>query len=84
MLSCNENKVVVYKQVSFEQKKMAAKIRQGQFEVIGSCAIKRRNEFHLIENLEEGIVKENWFVNVLFKSSISLTLKITAIGEVDF
>jgi tmRNA-binding protein len=62
---------------------MTTKIRQGQFEVIDSFAIKKRNEFYLIGNLKEGIVQENWFVNVPFNNSISLTLRISKIEEVE-
>ena len=62
---------------------MTEKIKQGQFEVIDSFAIKKRNEFYLIGNLREGIVQEDWFVNVPFNSSLALTLRISGIEEVE-
>ena len=62
---------------------MTTKIRQGQFEVIDSFAIKRRNEFYLIGELKEGTVQEKWFVNVPFNSSLAMTLRISEIEDVD-
>ena len=62
---------------------MSAKIRQGQFEVIDSFAIRRRNEFYLIGQLKEGTVQEKWFVNVTFNKSLSMTVRITAIEDVE-
>lgn len=62
---------------------MNTKIRQGQFEVIDSFAIKRRNEFYLIGQLKDGTVQENWFVNVPFNKSISISVRITAIEDVE-
>ncbi len=62
---------------------MNTKIRQGQFEVIDSFAIKRRNEFYLIGQLKDGTVQENWFVNVPFNKSLSMTVRITAIEDVE-
>lgn len=62
---------------------MNTKIRQGQFEVIDSFAIRRRNEFYLIGQLREGTVQEKWFVNVPFNKSISMTVRITAIEDVE-
>ena len=57
--------------------------RQGLFEVIDSFAIKRRNEFYLIGQLKEGKVQEQWFVNIPFNKSLSMTVRITTIEEVD-
>ncbi|MEY3240194.1 MAG: hypothetical protein RIR11_1632 [Bacteroidota bacterium] len=62
---------------------MTTKIRQGQFEVIDSFAIRKRNEFYLIGNLKEGTVQENWLVNVPVNRSIALTVRITAIEEIE-
>ncbi len=62
---------------------MTTKIRKGKFEVIDSFAIRRRNEFYLIGQLKEGVVKENWFVNIPFHSSLALSLKILDIEEVE-
>lgn len=62
---------------------MNTKIRQGQFEVIDSFAIRRRNEFYLIGQLKDGVVQEKWFVNVPFNKSLSMTVRITAIEEVE-
>jgi len=62
---------------------METKTRQGQFEVIDSFAIRKRNEFYLIGELKEGTVKENWFVNVPFNSSLALTVRISKIEDVE-
>lgn len=62
---------------------MQTKIRQGLFEVIDSFAIRRRNEFYLIGELKEGTLHENWFINIPFNKSISLTVRIKAIEDVE-
>ncbi|MBK7443262.1 MAG: hypothetical protein WBP43_09700 [Chitinophagales bacterium] len=62
---------------------MNTEIRQGQFEVIDSFAIRRRNEFYLIGKLKEGTVQENWFINVPFNQSLSMTFRIKAIEDVE-
>lgn len=62
---------------------MKAKIREGQFEVIDSFVIRRRNEFYLIGQITEGTVKEQWFVNVPLNGQLSLTLRISAIEEIE-
>jgi hypothetical protein len=62
---------------------MSTKISQGQFEVIDSFAIRRRDEFYLIGQLKEGIMQEKWFVNVPFNKSLSMTVRITAIEDVE-
>jgi len=62
---------------------MQTKIRQGQFEVIDSFAIRRRNEFYLIGRLKEGIVKENWFIHVVLNKTLAVTVRITAIEDVE-
>jgi len=62
---------------------MNTKITQGQFEVIDSFAIRRRNEFYLIGQLKKGTVQENWFINVPFNKSLSMTVRITAIEDVE-
>ncbi len=58
-------------------------MRQGQFEVIDSFAIRRRNEFYLIGQLKEGTVQEKWFLNVPFNKSLSMTVRISAIEDVE-
>ncbi len=62
---------------------MNTKIRQGQFEVIDSFAIRRRNEFYLIGLLKEGTVQENWFINVPFNKSLSMTVRIAAVEDIE-
>ncbi len=62
---------------------MQTKIRQGQFQVIDSFAIRRRKEFYLIGQLIEGTIQKNWFINVPFNSSLSLTVKISAIEDIE-
>lgn len=65
------------------KKNKMAKTREGQFEVIDSFAIRRRNEFYLIGQVTEGEMREGWFVGVSLNSSLSLTLRIAAIEEVE-
>ncbi len=67
----------------FKTTDMKTKIRQGQFEVTDSFAIKRRNEFYLIGQLKEGTVQEKWFVNVPFNKSLSMTVRISTIEDVE-
>lgn len=56
---------------------------KGRFEVIDSFAIRRRNEFYLIGNLIEGTVKEYWFINVPLSGSLSITVRIKAIEDIE-
>lgn len=62
---------------------MNIKVREGKFEVIDSFAIRRKNEFYLIGELIEGKVQENWFINVPFNKSLSMTVRISAIEDVE-
>jgi hypothetical protein len=63
---------------------MGTKIKQGQFEVIDSFAIKRRKEFYLIGQLLNGDIQEGWFINVPFNGTLALTVRISAIEEILF
>ncbi|MBI3219880.1 MAG: hypothetical protein HYZ44_10235 [Bacteroidetes bacterium] len=56
---------------------------EGKFEVIDSFAIRRRNEFYLIGRINEGIAKEAWFVNIPLNGSLTFTLRISKIEEVE-
>ncbi len=58
-------------------------MQQGQFEVIDSFAIRRRNEFYMIGRLLKGTVQEQWFINIPFNKSFSMTVRIVAIEEVE-
>lgn len=62
---------------------MKTKVREGQFEVIDSFVIRRRNEFYFIGQMKEGTVKEQWFVNVPLNGQLSLTVRISTIEEVE-
>lgn len=62
---------------------MESNTRQGQFEVIDSFAIRRKNEFYLIGLLREGSLQENWFLNIPFNRSLSMTVRIKAIEDVE-
>jgi hypothetical protein len=42
---------------------MKTKIREGQFEVIDSFAMKKRNKFNLIGQMKKEIQKD-WFLNI--------------------
>lgn len=62
---------------------MKTKKREGQFEVIDSFVIRKRNEFYLIGQLKEGIAKENWFINVPLNAGLSVTVRISRIEEIE-
>jgi tmRNA-binding protein len=62
---------------------MKTKIREGQFEVIDSFVIRRRNEFYLIGQMKDGTVKERWFINVPLNGQLSLTLRISNIEDIE-
>ena len=62
---------------------MDTKIRQGQFEVIDSFALRRRNEFYLIGQQIEGTVQERWFINVPLSKSLSLSVRIKAVEDIE-
>ena len=62
---------------------MEKKERKGQFEVIDSFAIRNRNEFYLIGEMKEGTIENNWFLNIPFNNSLSLTVRIKMIEEVE-
>lgn len=62
---------------------MKTNVREGQFEVIDSFIIRRRNEFYLIGQMKEGTVQEQWFVNVPLNRGLSLTLRISKIEEIE-
>ena len=80
---CNEVVYITLLQGILRRPTMNTEIRQGQFEVIDSFAIRRRNEFYLIGQLKEGTVQENWFINVPFNQSLSMTFRIKAIEDVE-
>lgn len=63
---------------------MNTKPVQGVFAVIDSFAIKSRNEFYLIGELTEGKIESMWFVNVPLNKSLSITVRIKSIENVDF
>lgn len=62
---------------------MENKDRQGQFEVIDSFAIRRREEFYLIGRMVEGVVQPNWFLTIPFNLSIGMTIRISEIEEIE-
>jgi len=80
---CNEVVYITLLQGILRRPTMNTEIRQGQFEVIDSFAIRRRNEFYLIGQLKEGTVQENWFINVPFNQSLSMTFRIKVIEDVE-
>jgi len=63
---------------------MNTKPIQGVFSVIDSFAIKSRNEFYIIGEISEGEVKATWFVNIALNKSLSITLSIKSVEDVDF
>lgn len=63
---------------------MNTKVRQGLFKAIDSFAIRSRNEFYIIGQILEGTIQENWFINVPFNESLSMTIRINAIEDVEF
>ncbi|WP_235299780.1 hypothetical protein, partial [Portibacter marinus] len=42
----------------------------------------RRGEFYLIGNLEKGMIRESWFVNLSVSNSMTLTLRIASVEDV--
>lgn len=56
---------------------------EGIFEVIDSFAIRKRKQFYLIGRLKKGRVEESWFVNIPLNSTLSMTVRITAIEQVE-
>ena len=56
---------------------------EGMFEVIDSFAIRNRKQFYLIGKMINGKVQENWFVNVPFNESLSMTVRINQIEEIE-
>lgn len=63
---------------------MNAKPIQGIFSVIDSFAIKSKNEFYIIGEMTEGGVESTWFVNIPLNKSLSITLRIKCVEDVDF
>lgn len=63
---------------------MNTKTVQGVFAIIDSFAIKSRNEFYLIGELTEGKIESMWFVNIPLNKSLSITVRIKSIEDVDF
>ena len=57
--------------------------RQGLFEVIDSFAIRKRNQFYMIGRLKEGKIEENWFVAVRLNGSLSMTIRVSEIEEIE-
>lgn len=57
--------------------------REGLFEVIDSFAIRNRKQFYLIGKIKEGQIEENWFVNIPFNSSLSMSVRINSIEKVE-
>jgi len=53
------------------------------FEVIDSFAIRKREQFYLIGKVIKGKIQENWFVNVPFNESLSMTVRINQIEEIE-
>ena len=53
------------------------------FEVIDSFAIRNREQFYLIGKVIKGKIQENWFVNVPFNESLSMTVRINEIEEIE-
>ena len=82
---CILNVLGVYKVTCHFEKKTKVEKEEikGEFEVIDSFAIRSRNEFYLIGEMRDGIVEVNWFLNIPFNQSLSLTVRIKSIEEVE-
>lgn len=63
---------------------MKGRIRQGLFEVIESFAIIKKNEFYLLGKITEGIVNENWFINIPLNGSLAMTIRISEMEDIKF
>lgn len=59
------------------------KKEDAKFKAIESFGIKRRKEFYIIGELIEGEVKVNWFIRIPFNSTLSMTVRIKEIEEVE-
>ena len=57
--------------------------KQGLFEVIESFAIRSRNQFYFIGKIKEGKIQEDWFVNIPLNSTLSLSVRINSIEEIE-
>lgn len=55
----------------------------GMFEVIDSFVIRKRSQFYLIGKVIKGEIRENWFVNIPFNESLSMTVRINQIEEIE-
>ena len=62
---------------------MNTEIIKGKFSVFESFAIRNKEEFYLIGNLTEGQIQKNGFINIVLNGTLSLTLRIGNIEEVD-
>ena len=62
---------------------MKTKGTQGLFEVIDSFAIRKRNQFYFIGRIREGEIKRNWFVNIQFNLTISMSVRINDIEQIE-
>jgi hypothetical protein len=62
---------------------METKHREGLFMAIDSFAIRNRSEFYLIGQIKEGTAKESWFINIPLSGSLSVTVRISKIEEVE-
>ena len=65
------------------KKKKMKQEHEGMFEVIDSFAIRKRKQFYLIGKVIKGKIQENWFVNVPFNESLSMTVRINQIEEIE-
>lgn len=56
---------------------------EGMFEVIDSFVIRKRGQFYLIGKVIKGKIQKNWFVQVPFNESVSMTVQINEIEEIE-
>jgi len=62
---------------------MNFKDKVGTFRVISSFTIRRKKEFYLIGELLEGSLDENNYINIVLNSSLSISMKISSLENIE-
>jgi hypothetical protein len=62
---------------------MNFKDKVGTFRVISSFTIRRKKEFYLIGELLEGSLDKNNYINIVLNSSLSISMKISSLENIE-
>ncbi|MFI5148230.1 MAG: hypothetical protein ACHQRM_00740 [Bacteroidia bacterium] len=57
------------------------KEKQGLFEILSSVDERANKEFHLIGHVQEGAVKEGWYLNLRLQNGMLFTVRITSLSQ---